>query len=151
MKSMEMTYLFHGMDGERWMRCFYDMSMRCACQISGVSTSALKRIRDKKGLPTWPFQGMKGGGEVNAMKWEAVRRHRAAVLELEGLPHVVKNVLIQARDWGRIQRRIHDSHREAPKADEIPAFEERRAEEWAYLYPGDAGDELGLDEGSCVY
>ena len=134
-----MTMLFHGSRGESWMRAFYDMSMRDACHISGVSTAALKRIRDKKDLATWPFQGMKQGGEINAMEWELIRRHREALLATPDLPGPVRVILHKARDWGRLQRRIHDRSLpfESGPVEELPAFPSPDPAEWAFLYPGD--------------
>ena len=148
MKAPEMTTLFHGSQCEAWMQAFYDMSMRDACQTSGVSTSALKRIRDKKGMPPWPFQGLKQGGEVNAMRWEQIRRHREALLSVKDLPNAVRTVLLKAKDWGRLQRKLHDpSYKEFKQPrevvaervvlEEMPAFPEVDPEEWRYLYPGD--------------
>lgn len=149
MKAPEMTTLFHGSQCEAWMQAFYDMSMRDACQTSGVSTSALKRIRDKKGMPPWPFQGLKQGGEVNSMLWEEIRRHRETLVSTRGLPEAVRTVLLKAKDWGRLQRRLHDPSYEEFKQpreiavenlvvmEEVPVFPEVDPVEWSYLYPGD--------------
>lgn len=149
MKSPEMTMLFRGSNSEAWMKAFYDMSMKDACQISGVSQSALKRLRDAKGMPTWPFQGLKQGGEVNSMLWEEIRRHRETLVSTRGLPEAVRTVLLKAKDWGRLQRKLHDPSYEEFKQpreiavenlvvmEEVPVFPEVDPVEWSYLYPGD--------------